>query len=106
MSVETATVLIAGVRVVFAAIISIISSRRADEQRQVTLEAQQRVLETRQAQLVMQVYKRVRFQYSPELRDFVLFCFSGSMSIGCNQVLKETLGIMQICRVTSSFIHQ
>ena len=58
MNVETATVLVAGVSVVIAAINSIISSRRAEEQRQLTLEAQQQALETRQAQLFMEVYNR------------------------------------------------
>ena len=56
MNIETATVLVAGVSVVIAAINSIISSRRAEEQRQLTLEAQQQALETRQAQLFMQIY--------------------------------------------------
>jgi hypothetical protein len=58
MDLQTATVLITGISVIIAATNSIISSRRAAEQRQLTLETQQQALETRQAQLFMQIYNR------------------------------------------------
>lgn len=63
---------------IIAAANSIISSRRAEEQRQLTLKTQQHALKTRQAQLFMQVYNRltakdmtaayglVRYQYPKE----------------------------------------
>jgi hypothetical protein len=58
MDLQTVTVLITGISVIIAATNSIISSRRAEEQRQLTLETQQQALETRQVQLFMQVYNR------------------------------------------------
>jgi hypothetical protein len=58
MDVQTATVVIAGISVVIAAVNSIYSSRRAEEQRALTLKTQQQALETRQAALFMQVYNR------------------------------------------------
>lgn len=56
MDVQTATVLITGISVIIAAVNSIYSSRRAETQRALTLKTQQQALETRQAQLFMQVY--------------------------------------------------
>ncbi|MHA2217669.1 MAG: DUF4760 domain-containing protein [Candidatus Hodarchaeales archaeon] len=56
--VQTLSIVVASVGVLIAAINSIISSRRAEEQRQLTLETQQHALETRQAQLFMQVHNR------------------------------------------------
>ena len=58
MDVQTATVLITGISVIIAAVNSIYSSRRAEAQRALTLKTQQQALETRQAQLFMQVYHR------------------------------------------------
>jgi hypothetical protein len=84
MDVQTATVLITGISVIIAAVNSIISSRRADVQRALTLKTQQQALETRQAQLFMQVYNRwssievtkgygfLRYQY-PEVEGEELF---------------------------------
>jgi hypothetical protein len=56
--VQTISIVVAATGVLIAAINSIYSSRRAEEQRQLTLETQQHALETRQAQLFMQVYNR------------------------------------------------
>ena len=58
MDVQTISIVVAAAGVFIAAINSIYASRRAEEQRQLTLEAQQEALETRQAQLFMQVYNR------------------------------------------------
>jgi hypothetical protein len=84
MDVQTTTVLITGISVIIAAVNSIISSRRAEEQRALTLQTQRQALETRQAQLFMQVYNRwssvevtkgygfLRYQY-PNLKGEDLF---------------------------------
>lgn len=56
MDVQSITVVIAGISVIVGVINPILSSRRADEQRQLTLNTQQQALETRQAQLFMQIY--------------------------------------------------
>jgi len=56
VDVQTISIVVAAAGVFIAAINSIYSSRRAEEQRQLTLETQQHALETRQAQLFMQVY--------------------------------------------------
>ena len=84
MDVQTATVVIAGISVIIAAVNSIYSSRRAETQRALTLKTQQQALETRQAQLFMQVYNLwsgvevtkgygfLRYRY-PELQGEELF---------------------------------
>ena len=81
MDLQTVTVVITGISVIIAAANSIISSRRAEEQRQLTLETQQQALDTRQAQLFMQIYNRwtakdmaaayglVRYKYAWETVD-------------------------------------
>ena len=58
MDVQSITVVIAGISLIVGVINSVLSSRRAEEQRQLTLETQQLALENRQAQLFMQVYNR------------------------------------------------
>ena len=58
MDIQSISIIVAAIGVFIAAINSIYSSRRAEEQRQLTLETQQHALETRQAQLFMQVYNR------------------------------------------------
>jgi hypothetical protein len=58
MDIQTISIIVAAAGVFIAAINSIRSSRRAEGQRQLTLETQQQALETRQAQLFMQVYNR------------------------------------------------
>lgn len=58
MDIQSITVVIAGISVIVGVINSILSSRRAEEQRQLSLETQQLTLETRQAQLFAQVYNR------------------------------------------------
>jgi hypothetical protein len=84
MDLQTVTVLITGISVIIAAVNSIFSSRRAEEQRALTLKTQQQALETRQAQLFMQIYNRwstkefadayekLRFVYKQEEWDAML----------------------------------
>jgi hypothetical protein len=81
----TIGILTACVTVVIGVLNSIRVNRRAEEQRALTLQAQQQALETRQAQLFMQVYGRwnsrelqkayglVRFQHSLEWSDYDSF---------------------------------
>jgi hypothetical protein len=65
MDIQTITVVIAGISVVIGVINSIMSNRKAEAQRQIelktqelTLQAQQQALETRQAELFSQIYNR------------------------------------------------
>jgi len=55
VDVQTISIVVAAAGLFIAAINSIYSSRRAEEQRQLTLETQQHALETRQAQLFTQI---------------------------------------------------
>jgi len=56
VDVQTVTVVIAGISVIIGVINSILASRRAEKQRELTQQTQQLTLETRQAQLFMQIY--------------------------------------------------
>lgn len=58
VDVQTVTVVIAGISVIIGVINSILASQRAEKQRELTLRTQQQTLETRQAQLFMQIYNR------------------------------------------------
>jgi len=81
----TVGILTACITVIIGVLSFMKSNRRAEEQRQLTLEAQQEALETRQAQLFMQVYNRwntrdlqkaygmVRFQHVLEWNDHDAF---------------------------------
>jgi hypothetical protein len=81
----TVGILTACITVIIGVISFLKSNRRAEEQRILTLQAQQQALETRQAQLFMQVYNRwnsrdlqqayglTRFQHSLEWNDYDTF---------------------------------
>lgn len=72
MDVQTATIVVTGIGVLIAAVSQIYTNRQANQQRaielknqELTLHAQQQALETRQAELFMQLYSKWT---SPEFR--------------------------------------
>jgi hypothetical protein len=58
VDIQTISIVIAASGVFIAAINQILSSRRAEKQRELTQQTQQQALETRQARLFMQLYNR------------------------------------------------
>jgi hypothetical protein len=89
MDVQAATIVITGIGVLIAAINQIYTSRQANQQRaieiknqELALQAQEQALETRQAELFMQIYNRwntremltayglTRFIIGPQVKDF------------------------------------